>query len=47
MGIYKENKKVRKQELDQESDKKTRKKERKYALDRESGQEKKEKLFFS
>ena len=43
VGIYKrkqESKKNRKQELDQESDKKTRKNERKHAVDQESDQEK-------
>ena len=43
--FIKENKTVRKQELDQES-KKTRKKERKHVLDQESVQEKKKKLSF-
>ena len=40
----KENKKVRKQELDQESDQE--KKERKKELDQEGDKEKKEKTFF-
>ena len=49
MGIYKrkqENKKTRKQELDQEGDQENKKKERKQELDQESDQEKKEKTFF-
>ena len=49
VGIYKENKKVkklRKQELDQESNQENKKKERKQELDQESDQEKKEKTFF-
>ena len=44
--FIKENKKVRKQELGQESDQENMKKERKHALDQESVQEKKKIFLF-
>ena len=46
VGIYKRKQKVRKQELDQESDQESKEKERKLELDQESDQGKEKKLSF-